>query len=354
MPTLYDFIDNNLKLRSNYSSSLKELQKFTTFLSSNNYILDANTLIELVENSSLLRTLLGNIVSSDNNLVWTNNLDDLFNDEILLSLIDAYCLINNTYQDDYIIFGKKLLNTSFDLYMKDLNALDLDTYDDIKLLEEIKKGNQEAKKLLVEKYLKLVINIARRYYNSRCDYLDIIAEGNLGLMLAIQRFDVNRGCKFFTYAYCSIKSRMQDFVSTYGVTESLDYLMANNLIDSEKYLEDTYDLDVTDEYFLRSEVEEFLNSLNLKEIEKIVISLNFGMNGNEPQSLFAIAKRYRLTRERVRQIYLSALKKMIYSSKINSFSVYMNQPEKCLETLEKTRIFYLDRRNKFKKIPSKE
>ena len=67
MPTLYDFIDNNLKLRSNYSSSLKELQKFTTFLSSNNYILDANTLIELVENSSLLRTLLGNIVSSGNN-----------------------------------------------------------------------------------------------------------------------------------------------------------------------------------------------------------------------------------------------------------------------------------------------
>ncbi|MFZ2315150.1 MAG: RNA polymerase sigma factor RpoS [Gammaproteobacteria bacterium] len=229
------------------------------------------------------------------------------------------------------------------------------------------KGDQAARKRMIVSNLRLVVKIARRYYNRGLDFSDIIEEGNLGLLRAVEKFDPERGFRFSTYATWWIRQTIEraimnqtrtirlpihvlrelnsylsmareltkknDHPATYheiaeamGKTFddvkdmmelnehmiSLDMQVSSEnstgrpLIDAlaDKNAEDPLDALTSED--LHHNIEHCLHELNDKQRE--VIERRFGLNGYERQTLEEVGEAVGLTRERVRQIQMTALK----------------------------------------------
>ncbi|MBV8801504.1 MAG: RNA polymerase sigma factor RpoS [Gammaproteobacteria bacterium] len=231
----------------------------------------------------------------------------------------------------------------------------------------VQKGDQAARTKMIESNLRLVVKIARRYYNRGLEFLDIIEEGNLGLLRAVEKFDPERGFRFSTYATWWIRQtieraimnqsrtirlpihvirelntylavareimKTQDHAPSYqeiadkldkpvedvqNMLElnehmiSLDILIGNEtttgrpLVDAiaDKHKSDPAEL-LSDEHF-NIHLEECLKELNEKQYD--VLCRRFGLMGYERQTLEEVGHTIGLTRERVRQIQMSALK----------------------------------------------
>ena len=93
------------------------------------------------------------------------------------------------------------VKSALQLYLKDINKFPLLTIEEErKLIGKVKKGDEEARATLVKSNLRLVISIAKNYVNRGLSFLDLIDEGNIGLLKSINGFKVEMGCKFSTYA----------------------------------------------------------------------------------------------------------------------------------------------------------
>lgn len=257
---------------------------------------------------------------------------------------------------------------STQLYLKEIGFSPLLTAEEEKHFGRLAlKGDQKARKRMIESNLRLVVKIARRYYNRGMEFSDLIEEGNLGLLRAVEKFDPERGFRFSTYATWWIRQtieraimnqtrtirlpihvlrelntylhaakelmKTQDHEPTYHeIAESLhksiddvksmmelnehmvslDMQVANEgntgkpLVDAlaDKNAADPVDI-LVDEYMHQS-LETCLNELNEKQRE--VLCRRFGLGGYDRQTLEDVGKAVGLTRERVRQIQMSALR----------------------------------------------
>ncbi|MBI3598182.1 MAG: sigma-70 family RNA polymerase sigma factor [Nitrospirae bacterium] len=253
-------------------------------------------------------------------------------------------------------------------YLKDISSLNLLTaQEEIDLAKKITKGNKAARQKMIESNLRLVISIAKRYLNKGLPLPDLIEEGNLGLIKAVEKFDFKKGFRFSTYATWWIRQAMQRAIINYGkvircpvhVVEGINqYLscmedlvqergrdpdlfeIAQRMKMSEKNVEEiqrllriTYSLDAplpgnedTDATLLDIIVDESQESpvvaaehafqkakLNrrlgaLQQSERKVIELRFGFGGDEPCTLEQVGKTMGFSRERIRQIEMTALK----------------------------------------------
>ena len=254
-------------------------------------------------------------------------------------------------------------------YLKEINMIDLLTREEEDYYaRRAREGNEEAKGVLARANLRFVVNVAKRYRNQGLPLSDLISEGNIGLINAIERFDPDKGYHFISYAVWWIRqaitkaiyekarmirlpqnrifelsriektrTRLQsekgkdpsvgdvakalDMDDTHVASMlniSRDHVSLETPISKDKdpsllgdFVEDTErdtPEEETMEGALRDEINKVLTSLS--EREATIIEYRFGLNGKQPLSLQELGNRFSLTKERIRQIEQRALRKL--------------------------------------------
>jgi RNA polymerase nonessential primary-like sigma factor len=252
-----------------------------------------------------------------------------------------------------------------DLYLKEVGIAPLLTKEEeIYYSRLIKKGDPLARKKMIESNLRLVIKIARKYLKSGMAILDLIEEGNLGLMRAVEKFDPERGFRFSTYSAWWIQQTIERAIMSQNRTirlpmhvmkklnsciriknelaRQLDHEptyddIASKLSKSEKEIENTLSLNekiisidapisenfnktlvevvgtdlldpakITSNLSLKKTIRKWLGQLT--NIQKSVVELRFGLNNHEASTLEQTGAKIGLTRERVRQLQTEALR----------------------------------------------
>lgn len=224
---------------------------------------------------------------------------------------------------------KKRLVDDFDksaqVYYKELtNFKPLGKSEETKLWKRYKYENDlTARNKLIESNLKFVASIAKCYKGRGLSYSELVAEGNVGLMKAIDKFEAERGNKIISYSVWWIKQsildaiekRNQNNVEDYpqDYEEQLDDEQTNQkaIVYPEAFLEETNDTADT-----KKTVLSLFNCLD--EREKTIIAKYYGLFGYEEQTLEDIGKELGLTKERIRQITEKSLKKMRANALSNS------------------------------------
>lgn len=185
-------------------------------------------------------------------------------------------------------------------------------------LKQLKEGNEEARNILIERNLRLVAHVAKKYSTSNVDTDDLISIGSIGLIKGINSFNVDKGSKLSTYI-----SRCID-------NEILMYLRSTKKLQNEVYLNDTIGEDkdsnvvtlqevlVADEKTIDEQVDLKLQikklygkiSSILKDRERTIINLRFGLDGNKPKTQNEIAQEMGISRSYVSRIETKAIGKL--------------------------------------------
>ena len=267
------------------------------------------------------------------------------------------------------------------MYFKEIGKVPLLTAEEERdLAIRIEQGDEEAKKKLCESNLRLVVSIARRYLNRGLSFLDLIQEGNLGLIKAVEKFDYTKGYKFSTYATWWIRQAITRSIADQARTIRIPVHMVetiNKLIRISRQLLQEYGREPTSEEIakemgisvekvreikkisqdpvsletpigeeedshlgdfipdedipspvdaaaysmLQKQLREVLDTLS--DREKKVLILRFGLDDGRPRTLEEVGREFNVTRERIRQIEAKALRKLRHPSRSKKLRDYL-------------------------------
>jgi len=268
------------------------------------------------------------------------------------------------------------------IYLKEINKVPLLTREEEqKYARMAAEGNTMAKNRLIQANLRFVVNVAKKYQNQGLPLADLISEGNIGLMNAIERFDVSKGYHFISYAVWWIRQAILKAICEKSRMIRLPLNRANELVQIEKMRKELQSgskgdpeiheiaraLDMKEEHVadlinisrdmvsldtpiydekdssilsdfvedkgqkapeesvidrsLQEDINTVLNTLSGKEAD--IIQYRFGLNGKRPMSLKEIGNRYKLTKERIRQIEKKALKRLQHPSRSHTLRSYI-------------------------------
>ncbi len=267
------------------------------------------------------------------------------------------------------------------MYLKEIGKVPLLTADEeIELAKRMERGDEEAKKMLCEANLRLVVSIAKRYVGRGMLFLDLIQEGNLGLIKAVDKFDYRKGFKFSTYATWWIRQAITRSIADQARTIRIPVHMVetiNKLIRISRQLLQEYGREPTPEEIaaemeiseekvreimkiaqepvsletpigeeedshlgdfipdedvpapaeaaafsmLKEQLVEVLDTLT--EREQRVLKLRFGLEDGRARTLEEVGKTFDVTRERIRQIEAKALRKLRHPSRSKKLKDYL-------------------------------
>lgn len=275
---------------------------------------------------------------------------------------------------DIINLSKKTVSDPVRMYLKEIGRIPLLTREEeIRLAQEVEAGNVKAKKDLADANLRLVVSIAKKYIGRGLTFLDLIQEGNKGLIRAVEKYDWTKGFKFSTYATWWIRQAVTRSIADQARTiripvhmvETINKLMrtarklmqeigreptpeeigermemepekvreilkiAQNTTSLETPVGDDGDdsvlgdfipddkqespYDTTSREMLRENIEEVLQALSDRESR--VLKMRFGLSGNKMMTLEEVGRKFGVTRERIRQIEAKALRKLKHPSR---------------------------------------
>ncbi len=268
------------------------------------------------------------------------------------------------------------------MYLKEIGRIPLlVAEEEIDLAQKIEKGSLPARKQLTQSNLRLVVSIAKKYIGRGMSFLDLIQEGNQGLMRAVEKYDWRRGYKFSTYATWWIRQAITRAIADQARTiripvhmvETINKLIrtsrklmqqlgreptpkeigdemegmspervreifkiAQDITSLEKPVGDDKDsllgdfikdtstptpYDTASKQFLKENIEEVLGSLSDREAR--VLKMRFGLAGYKPMTLEEVGKEFGVTRERIRQIEAKALRKLKHPSRRKKLQDYL-------------------------------
>ena len=274
------------------------------------------------------------------------------------------------------------INDPVKMYLKEIGRVELLNHDqEIELAKRILEGDEQAKKELAAANLRLVVSIAKRYVGRGMLFLDLIQEGNMGLIKAVEKFDYTKGYKFSTYATWWIRQAITRAIADQARTIRIPVHMVetiNKLIRTSRHLlqqlgreptpeeiaaemeipvekvteiqkiaqdpvsletpigeEDDSHLgdfiqdddspapqDAAAYTLLREQLEEVMKTLTPREAK--VLKLRFGLEDGKSRTLEEVGKEFNVTRERIRQIEAKALRKLRHPSRSKKLKDYMN------------------------------
>lgn len=291
--------------------------------------------------------------------------------------------INLEKEKDYIdkIMNEVSIDDPVKMYLKDIGRVPLlMPEEEIELAKRMLDGNEEAKKKLSEANLRLVVSIAKRYVGRGMLFLDLIQEGNLGLMKAVEKFDHTKGFKFSTYATWWIRQAITRAIADQARTIRIPVHMVETINkqirvsrallqelgreptpeeiaikmnvpvfrvrEIQKIAQDPVSLEtpigeeddshlgdfIEDDHasapsdvaafsMLKEQLIDVLDSLTPRE-EK-VLRLRYGIDDGRPRTLEEVGKEFNVTRERIRQIEAKALRKLRHPSRSKKLKDYL-------------------------------
>lgn len=304
------------------------------------------------------------------------NLEDISDIEkdILLDDVKNIDFVENLNVDDPV-----------KMFLKEIGKIPLLTFEEENALaERMVKGDKEAKRHLIESNLRLVVSIAKKYIGRGMNFLDLIQEGNLGLIKAVDKFDQSKGYKFSTYATWWIRQAITRAIADQARTIRIPVHMVetiNKLIRTSRHLLQTLGREPTPEelaaelempldkvkevlkvsqepvsletpvgeedesnlgnfipddeapspaaqaadVLLREHIEEVMQTLTPREAK--VLKLRFGLQDGRMRTLEEVGKEFQVTRERIRQIEAKALRKLRHPSRSKRLKDFMNSEE---------------------------
>lgn len=206
------------------------------------------------------------------------------------------------------------------IYHRDISRFrTLSAEEEQELLKQVKLGDEQARKTLIESNLRLVTKIARQYRRPKIELLDLIQEGNIGLIEAVDKFDAEMGYRFSTYAVWSIRKAIQEFLGEENTIESLDSIIEDE--GEEVFLSDMIkdaetilggpSCEIIDAQLEQIEEQQriFERLDTISEREREVLMMLYGFKG-KPMSLQDIADQFGMSHERVRCIKNTALERL--------------------------------------------
>jgi RNA polymerase primary sigma factor len=268
------------------------------------------------------------------------------------------------------------------MYLKEIGKIPLlSTDEEIELAKRMENGDEEARKRLAEANLRLVVSIAKRYVGRGMQFLDLIQEGNLGLIKAVEKFDYRKGYKFSTYATWWIRQAITRAIADQARTIRIPVHMVetiNRLIRASRQMVQELGREPTPEELARkldmpvervreikkisqdpvsletpigeeedSHLGDFIQDDNvmvpadqaaftllhvqlmesletLSEREQQVLRLRFGLDDGRPRTLEEVGRVFHVTRERIRQIEAKALRKLRHPSRSKKLKDYLD------------------------------
>lgn len=268
------------------------------------------------------------------------------------------------------------------MYLKEIGKIPLlSTDEEIELAKRMENGDEEARKRLAEANLRLVVSIAKRYVGRGMQFLDLIQEGNLGLIKAVEKFDYRKGYKFSTYATWWIRQAITRAIADQARTIRIPVHMVetiNRLIRASRQMVQELGREPTPEELARkldmpvervreikkisqdpvsletpigeeedSHLGDFIQDDNvmvpadqaaftllheqlmesletLTEREQQVLRLRFGLDDGRPRTLEEVGRVFHVTRERIRQIEAKALRKLRHPSRSKKLKDYLD------------------------------
>lgn len=332
----------------------------------------ADELRGLDVDSDSLDELYNALVDANIDIVTEDGSDDVSADEITADV-----------EVESITLSKDVkINDPVRMYLKEIGRINLLTSDEeFEYAQRAEEGDEEAKRMLAESNLRLVVSIAKRYVGRGMLFLDLIQEGNIGLMKAVDKFDPTKGYKFSTYATWWIRQAITRAIADQARTIRIPVHMVetiNKLIRTSRHLlqqlgreptpeeiakemdmsvekvmeiqkiaqdpvsletpigeEDDSHLgdfiqdedspapqDAASYTLLREQLEEVMKTLTPREAK--VLRLRFGLDDGKARTLEEVGKEFDVTRERIRQIEAKALRKLRHPSRSKKLRDYMN------------------------------
>lgn len=312
--------------------------------------------------------------------------NDLDNDDMFLELDDDLIDIEDDSEEidpKFVAASDNInVNDAVKMYLKNIGKIDLLTAEEeVELAKASKNGDKEARNKLSKANLRLVVSIAKRYSGRGMTFLDLIQEGNLGLMKAVEKFDYTKGYKFSTYATWWIRQAITRAIADQARTIRIPVHMVETInkqirlqrsmhqqlgrepmpeelakelgynvdkvIEIMKIAQDPVSLEtpigeeedshlkdfIKDNYspapediasytLLREQLLEVLNTLTPREAK--VLKLRFGLEDGRPRTLEEVGAEFKVTRERIRQIEAKALRKLRHPSRSKKLKDYLH------------------------------
>ena len=298
---------------------------------------------------------------------------------------DTVNMYSNEEEDDSNQLGSNVkINDPVKMYLKEIGRVELLSHDEeISLAKRILDGDEEAKKKLAAANLRLVVSIAKRYVGRGMLFLDLIQEGNMGLIKAVEKFDYTKGFKFSTYATWWIRQAITRAIadqartiripvhmvetinkltrvqrqliqelgrepSAEEISEKMDGMTPEKVREIQKISLEPVSLETPigeeddshlgdfiedegamspDDYaaneLLKDELNEVL--LELTDREEKVLRLRFGLDDGRTRTLEEVGKEFSVTRERIRQIEAKALRKLKHPSRSKRLKDFLDR-----------------------------